>query len=204
MPELSLRYLHMSRCCSICADKAVCQPSNKQTEKSIRIRICEIQPCDEEERLIGLSPSCPSETIGGVAHTVIRTHRGWVITDKSKAGRHQPAAGGVIRNPSRPALQKLPCRFKAYKGGSLDRSFLPTITPTDLRSPRRPPPPFSRTFSLRAAHWKQVAPRCGGPGYRNLGGEISCLPSCSRLFIKMEEVEGVLCVCVCVGRVLVV
>lgn len=184
----------MSRCCSIRADKAVCQPSNKQREKSIRIRICEIQPCDEEERLIGLSPSCPSETIGGVAHTVIRTHRGWVITDKSKAGRHQPAAGGVIRNPSRPALQKLPCRFKAYKGGSLDRSFLPTITPTDLRPP---PSFFSHVLSPRRS-LEAGSPQMRGPGYRNLGGEISCLPSCSRLFIKMEGVVGVLCMCVCV------
>lgn len=25
-----------------------------------------------------------------------------------------------------------------------------------------------------------------GPGYRNLGGEIGCSPSCGRLFIKME------------------
>lgn len=30
-----------------------------------------------------------------------------------------------------------------------------------------------------------------GPGYRNLGGEISCSPSCSRLFIKRGGGAGV-------------
>ncbi|CAB1429106.1 unnamed protein product [Pleuronectes platessa] len=33
--------------------------------------------------------------------------------------------GGEITIPSSPSLKKLPCRFKAYKGGSLDRLLLP-------------------------------------------------------------------------------
>ena len=66
--------------------------------------------------------------------------------------------GGVIRIPSRPSLQKLPCRFRAYKGGSLDCSFspLPLSHSTDLRSP-----PASLAPTLCGANWRQVAPRCG-------------------------------------------
>lgn len=66
--------------------------------------------------------------------------------------------GGVIRIPSSPSLQKLPCRFKAYKVGFLDCSFspLPIQHTADLYSPPTFFPP-----SLRGAHWRQVAPRCG-------------------------------------------
>lgn len=59
--------------------------------------------------------------------------------------------GGAIRIPSSLSLQTLPCRFKAYKGGSLDCSFSPLLL---LHSH-----PSSPSFC--SANWRQVAPRCG-------------------------------------------
>lgn len=77
---------------------------------------------------------------------------GWWQDERGVGG------GGVIRIPSSPSLQKLPCRFKAYKGGSLGCSFspLPLQHGADFHSP-----PTFLAPSLCGAYWRQVAPRCG-------------------------------------------
>lgn len=77
------------------------------------------------------------------------------------AGRQDECCGNgarVIRIPSRPSLQKLPCRFKAYKRRSLDCSFSPLLLQhsADLHSRPASLAPF-----LCSANWRQVAPRCG-------------------------------------------
>lgn len=89
-----------------------------------------------------------------------------------EAERRQPAAGGVITNPIQSAsLQKLPCRFKAYKRRILGW-ILPSFPLCLPPSAQLPTPPFSLSHFPSAVliGGSQVAPRCGGPGYRNLGG----------------------------------
>lgn len=65
----------------------------------------------------------------------------------------------------------------------MDRAF----SPLPLQHSRDPPLSsyVSRSLSLRCS-LEAGSPQMRGPGYRNLGGEIGCSPSCGRLFIKME------------------
>lgn len=113
------------------------------------------------------------KTIHNAAQPVTRICRGWVISDKGWDARHLPAGrklgerggsqdkhgrskAGVITIPSSPSRQKLSCRFKACKGGSLDCSF----SPLPLLTAQTFTPLLPLSFPFRGANWRQVAPRC--------------------------------------------